>query len=277
MKTNWRTFLTRAVSALIAIGILVTLFLNFQEKGIKYAITAVVFLGIYELNRLLLKKQSLLLQSTFCLLTLLVFGSTISSLSTGSLIISVAFVIFCIVSFLNLHKTEELDQILLIQAKAVMGMVYMGLLPAFSYRILDQAYGLNWFVYLLAIVFAGDTCAYIFGMLFGRHKMMPRVSPKKTWQGSFGGVVGSAIAAIVCHQLLLHHVSIWALVGISILAGLCGQYGDFFESLLKRLANVKDSGKIMPGHGGALDRVDAVLFASPVVLTAILIMTHLSN
>lgn len=275
MTTQWRSFLTRAVSALVALALLITLFVTLHEQGIKYAIIAVVLVGTYELKRLLFHSQPKTLQVTYALLSLTVFATTISSLSTGTLFLALSFVVFIIVSFIKLHQTAELEQILLLQSKATMAILYTGLLPAFSYRIIDQSYGLYWFVFLLATVFSGDTFAYIFGITFGKHHMMPRISPKKTWQGSFGGLFGSAIAATICHFFLLTHIPLVYLVCIAVLASFCGQYGDFFESLLKRVSGVKDSGNIMPGHGGILDRVDAVLFASPVILTAILIMSHL--
>jgi phosphatidate cytidylyltransferase len=173
------------------------------------------------------------------------------------------------------HKEGNLDKILATHSKSALGFFYMGLLPAFSYKILDMSQGMAWFAFLLSTVFAGDTLAYVFGVLMGKHKVMPSVSPKKTWQGAVGGIVGSILASVACFLLLFPGQPLVAFVGLGALSGFVGQFGDFFESLLKRVANVKDSGKIMPGHGGILDRIDGILFASPVVLGGILTLSHL--
>ncbi|MGE5087278.1 MAG: phosphatidate cytidylyltransferase, partial [Bacillota bacterium] len=98
---------------------------------------------------------------------------------------------------------------------------------------------------------------------------------KKTWEGSFGGILGSLIAGFLCWKFLLSDYSAVFVLVLAAISGYVAQFGDFFESLLKRVAEVKDSGKIMPGHGGVLDRVDGVLFASPVVLFGVVIVSHL--
>ena len=110
----------------------------------------------------------------------------------------------------------------------------------------------------------GDTCAYFFGKYFGKHKLAPRISPKKTIEGSIGGLLGSASTAIIAHYGMglpwLHGVA------VSIIAGAFGQAGDLAESLIKRSTGFKDSGNLLPGHGGMLDRVDGLMFASVVWL-----------
>jgi phosphatidate cytidylyltransferase len=97
---------------------------------------------------------------------------------------------------------------------------------------------------------------------------MPQISPKKTIEGSIGGLFGSCLAAGLFH-LKLPHIPLPALICLGFAVGLVGQMGDLFESMLKRVANQKDSGSLMPGHGGVLDRLDGVLFAAPVMFAGV--------
>jgi phosphatidate cytidylyltransferase len=123
-----------------------------------------------------------------------------------------------------------------------------------------------WLVFLLmAIVWLGDTAAYYVGSRFGRHKMAPVISPKKSWEGAAAGFATSLIAAGVWSVLRLSHLDP-GLLAVSALTAAAGQVGDLVESMIKRGAGVKDSGHVLPGHGGILDRMDAMLFAAPVLL-----------
>lgn len=119
-------------------------------------------------------------------------------------------------------------------------------------------------VLLLAIVWLGDSGAYYIGKTWGRHKLAPRVSPNKTWEGSIAGTAAGLLAAAVWSYWRLGAVDGWILL-VAGLVSIAAQIGDLVESLLKRGAGVKDSGQILPGHGGMLDRMDALLFAAPVM------------
>ena len=123
------------------------------------------------------------------------------------------------------------------------------------------------YVFLMcAIVWSGDTGAYFAGRAFGRHKLAPKMSPNKTWEGSVGGLVASVIGGSLIKMAYDPDFASWTLVAVcSIAGGAFGQLGDLAESTFKRFSGVKDSGKIFPGHGGFLDRVDGLLFAAPVI------------
>lgn len=271
-----KSFLTRAVSALIALALIIGLYTSMGIKGLKIAVGFIVIIGSLELAAILFhNEKSKLLKGIFTASTLIVFLASITSLSTGSIVYSLTLIGMIIAVLLTSHKEGRLEHMAGLHAKAALGLFYMGLLPSFAFRLLDQAYGLYWFIFLLAVVFAGDTMAYIFGVLFGKNKVMPSVSPKKSWQGSIGGIIGSVTAGLICWLFLFPENSVGVFLLLGGISGFVGQFGDFFESLLKRVADVKDSGKIMPGHGGVLDRVDGVLFASPVVLGGVLILSHL--
>lgn len=121
-------------------------------------------------------------------------------------------------------------------------------------------------LFALAIVWAGDTVAYFVGKSMGRTKMAPALSPKKTWEGATGNVVGSLIVGYGFARWQNGDVMAW--VAIAVLANVAGQVGDLIESAYKRGAGVKDSGAMLPGHGGMLDRIDSLIFAAPVVWLA---------
>ncbi|MEJ6981208.1 phosphatidate cytidylyltransferase [Pedobacter sp. P351] len=116
----------------------------------------------------------------------------------------------------------------------------------------------------MLMLWANDTGAYIFGVSFGKHKLFERHSPKKTWEGFFGGLATGLLAAYIIgtqfHDLTLVQ---WFIV--SAIVGIAGTFGDLFESMLKRSISIKDSGSLLPGHGGLLDRFDGLLFAAPLV------------
>ena len=120
------------------------------------------------------------------------------------------------------------------------------------------------FIYLcMAATWANDTLAYFAGRTFGKHKMHPVVSPKKTWEGFAGGVIGSLLAAVVCRVTFLPEISLIEAMVYGLVMAPLVPLGDLAESILKRASGVKDSGQLIPGHGGLLDRIDALLFALP--------------
>jgi phosphatidate cytidylyltransferase len=140
---------------------------------------------------------------------------------------------------------------------------------------LDVFYFLNQreYQYLLILsvvlmIWANDTFAYFTGSLLGKRKLMPDVSPKKSVEGFIGGIVFSMITSYLCYAYFLMDLQKWTIVDvmiISLIVSIAGTLGDLLESKLKRMANVKDSGNLLPGHGGILDRFDAWFMALPVI------------
>lgn len=122
-----------------------------------------------------------------------------------------------------------------------------------------------WLLFALAINWVGDSFAYYFGRLFGRHKLAPSVSPAKSWEGTIASLVGTTVLGALYLRQFLPNVALWQAVVLCVAGNLAGQLGDLCESAFKRGAGVKDSGNLLPGHGGWLDRVDSSMFSLPVV------------
>jgi phosphatidate cytidylyltransferase len=123
----------------------------------------------------------------------------------------------------------------------------------------------HWLLFAMLLSWVGDTAALYVGKSIGRHKLAPRVSPAKTWEGSMGSVVGAVIGGAVYAHYLIPSASIAQVVLAALAGNIAGQVGDLAESAFKRGAGVKDSGTLLPGHGGWLDRIDSSLFTVPVV------------
>lgn len=170
--------------------------------------------------------------------------------------------IVCALISLTKFKTDS--SVSEIITKQVLGIVYIPLFLSCLILIRNGAGGGIWIYFLLFIVFCGDVGAYHCGSYFGRHKLCPAVSPGKTIEGSIGGLAANLVVGALFKHFFLPLLP-WGLSLLFFIAtGVAGQVGDLFESQLKRAGNIKDSGVLLPGHGGILDRIDALLFAAPV-------------
>lgn len=123
--------------------------------------------------------------------------------------------------------------------------------------------GANYAIICLVLVWVSDTFAFFGGKLFGKHKLAERISPKKTWEGSIIGFTFTLFSGIVIWLFIYPEFSVWHWLWVTLIIGFFAQIGDLFESNLKRSVKVKDSSNLIPGHGGALDRFDSILFAVP--------------
>ncbi len=222
--------------------------------------------SLWEYFRIVFNADSQLISSSIVLwgylVSLLLLGvAYVYDLSGVALVVAVNVVM---VGFLSVFIYKKNPQVGDIVQKQIQGIVYIPLLFSFLILIRLGPEGMTWILSLLAIIFAGDTSAYYVGSYFGRHKLNPAVSPGKTIEGALGGLAGNLIVGGAAFFFFLPTPS-WAVAIMFLLAlGIAGQFGDLFESELKRSSSLKDSSRLLPGHGGFLDRVDALLFASPV-------------
>jgi len=164
-----------------------------------------------------------------------------------------------------LSRFSAVPRIFDLVARQVFGVVYIPLTMALLVFIRNMDGGALWVIWLLIVCFANDTGALYVGTFKGKRKLAPNISPNKTIEGAAGGLVVSVTAGGIFNLIFFHDIS---LALISIPCALCvaaaGQAGDLFESAMKRAGHIKDSGKILPGHGGMLDRIDGLLLAIPV-------------
>jgi phosphatidate cytidylyltransferase len=171
---------------------------------------------------------------------------------------------------------SPLERVLPDTAFSVFGLIYIGLSLATIPLVWVQQDGPSQLIFLFCVVWTGDVAALYVGRSFGRHKLAPQISPNKTWEGSAASLAGSLLIAVALVALsrTLENRSIFTLhfagplarwLGLAVVLNLFAQVGDLVESAIKRGAGVKDSGAMLPGHGGILDRIDALLLAAPVL------------
>lgn len=141
---------------------------------------------------------------------------------------------------------------------------------------LDHFTGAWWLLFVMLLVWGADSGAYMFGRLFGRRKLAPKVSPGKTWEGFIGGLCCSAVIAWGFSRLAPLTVSSETLIICAVIATLASVLGDLTESMFKREAGIKDSGQLIPGHGGILDRIDSLTAAVPVFACLLLLVFHIA-
>ncbi len=165
----------------------------------------------------------------------------------------------------RLFSSRPVDGALEDVAHTFLGVFYVAML--FSYQIVIRLgeNGKQWLVFLYFVIWASDIGAYSIGIPFGRHRLYEKVSPKKSIEGFVGALVASAGMALLCRVWFMPPIGIAEAVWLALLLAVVGTIGDLTESLFKRAAGVKDSGIIIPGHGGILDRMDSMLFAAPVL------------
>ena len=150
-------------------------------------------------------------------------------------------------------------------AHALTGLLYSAFGMTALSLLRSRADGLSWVLCALIVTWGNDTCAYFAGRLLGRRKLYPEVSPNKTWEGFAGGFVGSLLGMFIARATFFPALSVVDCLAVGAIGGLVGPIGDLSESMLKRAYQVKDSGKLIPGHGGLLDRLDALLFNTPLI------------
>ncbi len=178
-------------------------------------------------------------------------------------LLSLAAMTFLILALRSRHKLEAT---LASCAVTLLGLIYVSTTLGFLLAIHNRAAGdgPGWVLFLFLTIWLGDTAAYTIGRLLGKRPLAPRISPRKTWEGAIGALMGNSLAALLGHYvvpqtLLLHRFLLCGLLGLA------GQAGDLAESAIKRGAGAKESAELLPGHGGMLDRIDGVLFGAPLL------------
>ncbi len=257
--------LQRVITAIAALPFLIFLV---YKGGIWFfgLIVAACFLSLYEYFRIAFPSQinsttrMTLLGISFGMAGAMIWCAYRATYPMVTILISVNLLI-CALFSLTRFKSEP--QILQDVATQILGMIYIALSLSFLIMIRQSPDGMIWIFWILGIIFAGDVGAFYVGRQFGQHKLCPSVSPGKTVEGAIGGILANILLGAV-GKFFLPTLPWGQSILMAICIGIAGQIGDLFESEFKRTTGVKDSGVILPGHGGILDRIDALLFAAPI-------------
>ncbi len=244
---------------------LVPLFLLLLLKGsyIHYSIfvVALAFLGLLEYFRLIGNKVTLQMKVMGVLWGVMLAGG----LYTGSsmTIVGMLTMGFMSVCLIRLAKAGDLSTVFQDIGYTFLGPLYVGLLFGHLSLLRAMTEGREWTLILFFAIWMCDIAAFYTGLSIGRHKLYPEISPNKTIEGAMGGILGSMIVVTIAKVRYMPQLNLMDMAVISIGIAVMGQLGDLVESMFKRTAGVKDSGGLIPGHGGILDRFDSVLFAAP--------------
>lgn len=286
MKNN---FIQRAITGIIFVGVLIGCILG-GPISFTLLFALITALTIHEFGVIISKQPDVEINKPICMLAgvFLFFGFAYLGVMPGQTEILIPYlflIIYLLVSELYLKKKNPLNN----WAYAMMSQIYIALsfamLNVLAYHSIGNEGELSNYqvqynpilpLSIFIFTWINDTGAYCTGMLFGKHRLFERISPKKSWEGSIGGGVFSIIAAIVmAHYFPFMPISIW--IGLALTVVIFGTLGDLTESLLKRTIGIKDSGNILPGHGGMLDRFDSTLMAVPAAVVYLYIISFIES
>ncbi|MBR0132609.1 MAG: phosphatidate cytidylyltransferase [Lachnospiraceae bacterium] len=221
--------------------------------------------GIYELSKVFKQEKSLLMFIAFAANIFLYAGMVLIK-EIYFIVELVIFFLFILVCYVIEYPKYKLNEVVV----PLLAFVYAGVLMSYIYRIRMNDSG----IYLVWLIFISswlcDTCAYFSGVFLGKHKAFPVLSPKKTWEGCIGGVLGATVigtgfAAVFADKITVFKYPIPAIALIVFVCSILSIFGDLAASAIKRENNIKDYSNLIPGHGGIMDRFDSVIFVSPLI------------
>lgn len=258
---------TRVIVALIGVPLIVVVSLLGKIFFLIF-ILAIGLISYYEYSKMVRNKHSYP-------------NKLIGYLSVGLIIINEyknfidyhTFFLILVVLLLLLELFRNRESAIANLGSTLLGIFYIGFFAAaiinlrefYSDSVFTYNQGGYLIISILVSIWICDSAAYFVGSAYGIHKLMPRVSPKKSWEGAIAGFVFSVAGMIAARELLLDFMQLQDAIAIGFIVGIFGQIGDLIESLLKRDAHVKDSSSIIPGHGGIFDRFDSLLFCAPII------------
>jgi phosphatidate cytidylyltransferase len=252
--------LKRLISALCILPPLVLIVYHRSHLLFTLLVLTVVVLALMEFYRMLSAKGV----PCWRWLGIACGGALPLTVFVGGMVNHGAVAAVVLVSFLvGIVTRQELATSVQSLAFTLLGVFYVGWLCSYLVWLRLLVDGTNLIFYLFEVIWIGDAAALMVGRLFGRHKLAPTLSPGKTIEGAIGGLFGSLCGATLGGHWLLGYLSLTQCLAIGCILAVLGQLGDLSESLLKRSTGVKDSGVLIPGHGGILDKVDGILFGAP--------------
>lgn len=266
MADNSSTFIKRVISALLAVAVIFALGYFWGANGLIWVCLIASILAIREYSHMTFTHCQLPKAITWLFaLTCTVLFACMFRYSDFILQYCLASVFFMVGGLWLARGRVNNENLMLGLALGIFGLLYCVVFPLFAIQLLRLDLGPQWFLFLMVIVCFGDTFAYFGGRWFGKYKLMPQVSPNKTWEGAASGLLGSSFAGVF-YGCSAFEGATWAKTLLfCVVCGVIAQSGDLIMSLLKRVTHVKDSGTLMPGHGGILDRLDGIFIACPLV------------
>lgn len=275
-KSKSKELMLRAIVAIILIPVALYLILKSHSHTIFLATEIIILLGTYEIIKIG-KAQKFSIYSPIIWASALIMPglSYFGHMYTGSFdfLLYAAFILIFVIFLVKMFTSTPTEHVLEDVSINFLLAVFLPFLLTFiplardidTTNINNEIISGNiWVLFLFLIVWASDTFAYIVGASIGKHKLIPKVSPGKSIEGVIGGTVAAFIVAIIMNIYLLN-VDWWILTFITIDLIVAGVIGDLIESMLKRSSGIKDSGSLIPGHGGVLDRFDSLLISAPVI------------
>lgn len=248
----------RIITAIIALIIFVPLILygSWPFILLTYAMASI---GMYELYRMRKFERLFIIPMifTFVTLWLLMIPQSVVQLSFHKEQIVFAFVMLLLIYTVFSKNEFNFDDAGFI----LLGLIYITI--GFYFFMHTRLLGLNYLLFILFIIWTTDTGAYFFGNAFGKRKLWPKISPNKTIEGALGGLLSSIFVAVIFQLVYPFAFSMYYIIGVALIISIVGQLGDLVASAYKRHYDIKDSGSLLPGHGGILDRLDSLLFVLP--------------
>ena len=254
--------MTRILTALVLIPAVVWLVLLAPEWAFRLALAAVGLIAFWEFDQIAASNG--IARSGWAAMVL---GVVLIYWHQPEIIV----VLVALAGMASALRVQELSGAMAAAATFTLGVVYI--FGSFRCAVELRQSKPHHLMFALLLSWAGDTAALYIGKAFGRHALAPRISPKKTWEGAIGSVLGGILAGVIYAHFLIPQLSMPFIVVVAIAGNIAGQIGDLCESAMKRGAGVKDSGGSLPGHGGWLDRIDSSLFSIPVVYALVLYYT----
>jgi phosphatidate cytidylyltransferase len=256
-------FRARVITAILLIAVIAVTLIYLPPYAFQWLVLLAVLFALAEFNRLSLSRIR------FYRMTALCCGMGIALVQTWRpawLPMDMALIgCLFLLALAYMWRATILEDYVTRVSMAFFGAAYIGLTLPYLGLIRLEPHGVTMVVATLAMVACSDTAAYTVGKSIGRRKLASQVSPNKTVEGFLGGFLGSLVAMLVCRALLWPEMPLVPACSLAVLIGFVAPMGDLIESAIKRACHVKDSGRMLPGHGGMLDRCDAYFFSGPAV------------
>lgn len=287
MTSKQKNLITRSITGILYVAIMVTSFLQSVNMIVVFAL--ITGLATWEFTGLVNKYKHVNVNRLITTVAGVYFFLAVAGVNSGAIQTNAVFVpylltiIYLFISGLYTKSSDSVND----WAYTMLSQMYIAL-PLSTINVIafrQAADGLNYYYYLLPLstfifLWANDTGAYCTGSLFGKHKLFPRISPAKSWEGSIGGGILVLIVASIMYYIEsqgenLSGLNLIEWLGLGLVVVVFGTWGDLVESLLKRTLGIKDSGNILPGHGGILDRFDSSLMAIPASVVYLYTLTLL--